>query len=88
MGDIVENAWEVVEAPQRIESGTRSLVAKLELAVAPLPCTCNGLWQRGAEGVLLNNGIVVDNFVRSETGFAHVKCEVVVPPVVMLSVKW
>ena len=70
MGDIVENAWKVVEAPQRIESGTRSLVAKLELAIAPLPCTCNGLWQRGAEGVLLNNGIVVDTFVRSETGFA------------------
>ena len=54
---LLDNAWAVLEAPQRaLESGL-SLLDKLRRAAATMPCSCEGRWPQGAARVLENAGL-------------------------------
>ena len=54
---LLDNAWAVLEAPQRaLESGL-SLLDKLRRAAADMPCSCEGRWPQGAARVLENAGL-------------------------------
>ena len=55
--DLIINAWSVIEAPQKQNSASETLLSKLASASKELPCECNGLWAHGALKILRRNGI-------------------------------
>ena len=53
---LVQKAWDVMGAPERLRLSSMSLMDKLTHAAASLPCCCQGRWAQGAQDILTNNG--------------------------------
>jgi hypothetical protein len=53
---LVKQAWDVLDAPERLRLTSMSLMDKLAFAAGSLPCCCNGGWASGAMNILGNNG--------------------------------
>jgi hypothetical protein len=69
--DLVDNAWAVMDAPQRAVEAKRTRLDKLKVAAAELPCICGGAWRPGAEQILVGNGISVDVFGKAVCRALH-----------------
>ena len=60
--DLLDNAWLVLEAPQRALEAQQTRMDRLRQAASDLPCLCAGRWPRGAAHVLEQNAIPVRTF--------------------------
>ena len=64
LGDILDNAWAVADAPEQARA-PKSLTDKLARAAEELPCECEGRWTAGACAVLGRNNINPDHFAQA-----------------------
>ena len=53
--ELLNNAWHILEAPQRALEAQRTLVDTMRHAASDLPCVCGGLWSGGAAFILHHN---------------------------------
>ena len=53
---LLQKAWDVLDAPERMRLKSMSLVDKLAHAAVSLQCCCQGRWAPGAANLLGNNG--------------------------------
>ena len=60
--ELLNNAWHVLEAPQRALESQRTLIQRMRQAACDLPCLCGGLWTGGAAFILHHNGIPLHAF--------------------------
>ena len=63
--DLLDNAWQIIEAPQRALDAQRTLMDTLRQAASDLTCVCAGRWPDGARLILRNNDIPVRTFCAS-----------------------
>ena len=63
--EAVSNAWAVLDAPKNALEAKLSLTDKLRRSAAELPCSCGGVWEQGAKGILANNNIDAAEFAQA-----------------------
>ena len=54
---MMDQAWAVMEAPERLRQQRMTRLEKLAQAAETLPCCCGGKWPEGAVAILQNNDI-------------------------------
>ena len=62
---MIESAWNVIEAPQRALEAQMGLMGKLKRAASSLTCCCEGVWIPGAVKILKSNDHDVAQYVES-----------------------
>ena len=63
--EFIDNAWGVLDAPQRALRSKRTRTEILQAAARDLRCVCGGVWRAGAESILAANNIDKHDFCKA-----------------------